>query len=52
VGTALGVLLLGVVANALNLVQVSSYFQQVSVGGVLLVAAIANELHKARSARH
>lgn len=52
VGTALGVLLLGVVANALNLVQVSSYFQQVSVGGVLLVAAVANELHKARSARH
>lgn len=52
VGTALGVLLLGVVANALNLVQVSSYFQQVSVGGVLLIAAIANELHKARSARH
>jgi ribose transport system permease protein len=52
VGTALGVLLLGVVANALNLVQVSSYFQQVSVGGVLLVAAIANEFHKARSARH
>lgn len=52
VGTALGVLLLGVVANALNLVQVSSYFQQVSVGGVLLIAAIANEFHKARSARH
>ncbi|MCX5400844.1 ABC transporter permease [Streptomyces sp. NBC_00102] len=46
VGTALGVVLLGVVANALNLLQVSSYFQQISVGSVLLVAAIANQLHK------
>jgi ribose transport system permease protein len=52
VGTALGVLLLGVVANALNLVQVSSYYQQVAVGGVLLIAAIANEFNKARAARH
>lgn len=51
VGTALGVVLLGVVANALNLVQVSSYYQQVSVGGVLLIAAVANEMHKARAAR-
>ncbi|MET7571140.1 ABC transporter permease [Streptomyces sp. NPDC005492] len=51
-GTALGVVLLGVVANALNLLQVSSNYQSVSVGGVLLIAAIANEMHKARSARH
>ncbi|MEU9364155.1 ABC transporter permease [Streptomyces avermitilis] len=47
IGTVLGVLLLGVVANALNLLQVSSYFQQISVGGVLLVAAMANQLQKA-----
>ncbi|MFJ8059242.1 ABC transporter permease [Streptomyces sp. NPDC096142] len=52
VGTALGVVLLGVVTNALNLLQVSSNYQSVSVGGVLLVAAVANEMHKARSARH
>ncbi|MBB4789599.1 ABC transporter permease [Streptomyces nodosus] len=51
IGTALGVVLLGVVANALNLIQVSSNFQPVSVGAVLLIAAIANEFHKARSAR-
>ncbi|KRA24586.1 ribose ABC transporter permease [Microbacterium sp. Root61] len=42
VGTVLGVLLLGVVANALNLLGVSSYFQLMSVGAVLLLAAIAN----------
>jgi ribose transport system permease protein len=52
VGTVLGVVLLGVVANALNLLQVSSNYQQVSVGGVLLVAAVANEFHKARATRH
>ncbi|MGW1064741.1 ABC transporter permease [Streptomyces aureus] len=51
-GTVLGVVLLGVVANALNLLQVSSNYQPVSVGGVLLVAAIANEFHKSRSARN
>ncbi len=42
IGTGLGVLLLGIVANALNLLGVSSYLQQMAVGLVLLVAAIAN----------
>ena len=46
-GTVLGVLLLGVVANVLNLLQISSYYQQISVGAVLLVAAIANLLRRA-----
>jgi ribose/xylose/arabinose/galactoside ABC-type transport system permease subunit len=46
VGTILGVLLLGVVANVLNLLQISSYYQQISVGAVLLIAAIANLLHR------
>lgn len=54
IGTALGLVLLGVVANALNLLDFSSNYQPVSVGAVLLVAAVANEMHKARSgsARH
>lgn len=52
IGTALGVILLGVVANALNLVQISANWQPVSVGAVLLIAAVANEMQKARSARH
>lgn len=42
VGSVLGVLLLGIVANALNLLGVSSYFQAMSVGAVLLIAAILN----------
>lgn len=44
VGTVLGVLLLGIVANALNLLQVNAHFQDVAVGGVLLIAAITNHL--------
>ncbi|MFI7500720.1 ABC transporter permease [Streptomyces sp. NPDC049687] len=46
VGTVLGVVLLGVVANALNLLQVDSYYQYVVTGGVLLVAAIINEFQR------
>jgi ribose/xylose/arabinose/galactoside ABC-type transport system permease subunit len=48
-GTVLGVLLLGVVANVLNLLQISSYYQQISVGAVLLIAAIANLVRKRRA---
>jgi ribose transport system permease protein len=47
-GTILGVLLLGVVANVLNLLQISSYYQQISVGAVLLIAAVANLLQSSR----
>jgi ribose transport system permease protein len=47
-GTVLGVLLLGVLGNALNLLGVSSYFQQMAVGAVLLVAAVANALQSRR----
>ncbi|TDB85679.1 ABC transporter permease [Actinomadura sp. KC216] len=43
-GTVLGVVLLGVVANSLNLLQVDAHYQDVAVGGVLLVAAITNHL--------
>ncbi|MEU6349141.1 ABC transporter permease [Streptomyces sp. NPDC047072] len=46
VGTVLGVVLLGVVANALNLLQVNSYYQFVVTGGVLLVAAVINEVQR------
>ncbi|MGW0822897.1 ABC transporter permease [Streptomyces sp. NPDC002845] len=48
VGTAFGVLLLGVVANSLNLLQISSFYQPVSVGTVLVIAAVANQIQKSR----
>ncbi|MEU5879982.1 ABC transporter permease [Spirillospora sp. NPDC047279] len=43
-GTVLGVVLLGVVANSLNLLQINSHYQNVALGTVLLVAAITNHL--------
>src|SRR5690606_30373309 len=49
VGTVLGVLLLGILANGINLLQISSFYQPVSVGLVLLVAAIANQLRRYRT---
>ncbi|WP_283134551.1 ABC transporter permease [Rhizohabitans arisaemae] len=49
VGTILGVLLLGVVANSLNLLQINPYYQDIALGAVLMVAAVANHL---RSRRH
>ncbi len=46
VGTALGVLLVGVVNNTLNLIQVNPFFQDIAVGAVLLVAAVANQARR------
>ncbi|MFJ6212767.1 ABC transporter permease [Streptomyces sp. NPDC092296] len=51
-GTILGVVLLGVVANALNLLQVNSYYQFVVTGAVLLAAAIVNEFQRRSSPGH
>ncbi|WP_445397925.1 ABC transporter permease [Streptomyces sp. LE64] len=42
VGTVLGVLLLGLVANSLNLLQIDPVFQDIAVGTVLMIAAIVN----------
>lgn len=42
VGTAIGVLLIGVLGNGLNMLGVSSYWQRVVVG-VILIAAIASQ---------
>jgi ribose transport system permease protein len=44
VGTALGVVLLGVVTNAINLLQINANYQDVALGAVLLVAAVTNHL--------
>jgi ribose transport system permease protein len=48
VGTVLGVLLLGLVTNALNLLQVATYYQTIAVGVVIVVAAVLNELRLRR----
>ncbi len=42
VGTAIGVLLIGVLGNGLNMLGVSSYWQRVIVG-IILIAAVASQ---------
>jgi ribose/xylose/arabinose/galactoside ABC-type transport system permease subunit len=41
-GTILGVLLLGMVVNGLNLLNVASYYQQMIKGIVLVLAVVLN----------
>jgi len=47
-GAFLGVLLLGVIANSLNLLNINAFYQNAAVGLVILVAVIANEFSQRR----
>ena len=40
IGTLIGALIMGVLRNGLNLLDVSSYLQQVAIGGVIIVAVL------------
>lgn len=44
VGTAIGVLLMGVLRNGLNLLGISSYWQTVSVGAIIIIAVSLERL--------
>lgn len=46
-GTAVGALIIGILNNALNLMQVSSYYQDVAKGVVILVAVLLDRQQKA-----
>lgn len=48
-GAFLGVLLLGVISNSLNMLNVSSFFQYVAVGSIILVAVVANQYSQRRA---
>ncbi|MCR4402340.1 MAG: ABC transporter permease [Firmicutes bacterium] len=43
-GTAIGVLLMGVINNALNLLNVSAFYQQVAKGAIIFVAVLVDTL--------
>lgn len=43
IGVFLGVLLLGVISNSLNMLNVSSFYQNVTLGSIILIAVIANQ---------
>lgn len=45
-GTAIGALIIGVLNNALNLMQVSSYYQDVAKGVVILIAVLLDRKQK------
>jgi ribose transport system permease protein len=47
-GAFLGVLLLGVISNSLNMLNVSSFYQYISVGIIILIAVIANQYSQRR----
>jgi ribose transport system permease protein len=46
VTTFLGALLIGLLNNAMNLLQIESYTQDVVLGGVILIAVVIDELRK------
>ncbi|MCO6451220.1 MAG: ABC transporter permease [Caldilineales bacterium] len=48
-GTFLGVLLLGVISNSLNMLNVSAFFQTMAVGLIILLAVIANQYSQRRT---
>jgi len=48
-GTFLGVILLGIVQNGLNILNVSSYFQTLAVGIIIVVAVVVSNLEKIRN---
>ncbi len=51
IGTFFGALLIGVLYNAMNLLNVDSYLQKVLLGAVILLAVVLDELRKRYLAR-
>jgi ribose transport system permease protein len=49
VGTFFGVLLMGVISNALNMLQVSPYFQDVTFGLLIIFSVAVSALSQGRS---
>ena len=49
-GTLIGALIIGVLNNALNIMEVSSYYQLVAKGAVILLAVVVDSRVKARGA--
>jgi ribose transport system permease protein len=51
VGTLVGLLLLGIISNGLVLENISSFWQPVIVGTILILALILNELRRRAALR-
>ena len=48
-GTLLGALMLGILKNGLTILNVSSYFQQIIIGIVIITAVFADKLNEIRN---
>ncbi len=46
-GTLIGALIIGTLNNALNILDVSSYYQMIAKGGVILLAVMLDQRGKA-----
>jgi ribose/xylose/arabinose/galactoside ABC-type transport system permease subunit len=51
VGTLIGALIMGVLQNGLNLLAVSSFYQQMAIGSVLVLAVWLDQVNRARRLR-
>lgn len=49
VGTILGALLMGVLRNGLNLMSVQSHYQQLAMGGVILIAVLLDKVRNKKN---
>ncbi len=47
-GSFLGVLLMGLISNVLNLLNISAYYQEVAVGLIIAIAVIVSNLGNIR----
>jgi ribose transport system permease protein len=47
----IGALIMGVLQNGLNLIGVSSYYQQIAIGAVLVFAVWLNRLNRSEGRR-
>lgn len=48
IGTLIGALIMGVLQNGLNLLAVSSFYQQMAIGGVLVLAVWLDQINRGR----
>ena len=50
-GTLIGILIIGVITNGLNLMQINSFWQNVLKGVIIMLAVIIDVQRKKRSSR-
>jgi len=49
IGTLVGALMLGILRNGLTIVNVSSFFQQIIIGSVIIIAVFADKLNEKKN---